>query len=206
MVVTYIQIINNFNKYTFFYNRKSQVSLCAHVFALRHLHSIEIVSGCISFLEILGISSENLRLHITAAQFVQKELNVSIGMKTIVFYILFYNFLSLSNFSNFIIFLESSLESIIYNNQQELKLVLNYLERAFHPRFNIKLIEEYEEFIQALHIWTFIVKFAKAHNTTLPTSLPKFLASQDAWFQFILVGHLFSYPLNQVSLITMHSF
>ena len=62
------------------YSRKAQASLCAHVFALRHSKKLDVISGCISFLEILGINSDNLRLHITAAQFVQKELNISIGM------------------------------------------------------------------------------------------------------------------------------
>lgn len=47
-------------------------------------------------------------------------------------------------------------------------------------------------------MWNFIVRFAKAHSASLPTSLPKYLASQDAWFHFTLVAHVFAYPLNQV--------
>lgn len=98
----------------------------------------------------------------------------------------------------FNLFSENSLELIIYNNQQELKLVLNYLERSFHTRLNIKILDNHEEFTQAISIWKFIVKFAEVHNTSLPTSLPKYLASQEAWFQFILVAHVFAYPLDQV--------
>ncbi|XP_058809210.1 spatacsin [Phymastichus coffea] len=156
---------------------KSQASLCAHVFALRHSKNSEIVSGCISFLEIVGVSSEGLRLHITAARIIRQELNVSI---------------------------ESSLESIIFNNQQELKMVLNYLERSFHRRLTAKMIDDNEEFIQAICAWDIIVKFARTHNTMLPISLLKFLATNDAWFEFALVGHIFSYPVNQITECVQH--
>ncbi|XP_001601258.1 spatacsin [Nasonia vitripennis] len=151
---------------------KSQASLCAHVFALRHPKELEVISGCISFLEILGINSENLRLHITVAQLVRKELNISI---------------------------ENLLESVIYNNHQDLKQVLNYLETSFHSRLDMQMINNNEEFIQALCTWDVIVRFARMHNTSLPTSLLKFLASHDAWFEFILVGHIFGYPINQIT-------
>ncbi|XP_011500198.1 PREDICTED: spatacsin [Ceratosolen solmsi marchali] len=151
---------------------KSQASLYAHIFALQHLNEIEVVSGCISFLEILGVNSEILRLHVTAAEFVKKELNTSI---------------------------ESLLRSVIYNNHHhDLQLVLSYLERSFHSCLNTKMIKDSNEFIDALCTWDVIVRFAKIHNASLPISLLKFLASIDAWFEFVLVGHIFSYPIHQM--------
>lgn len=75
---------------------------------------------------------------------------------------------------------------------------MNYLERSFHRRMTVKMIDDNEELIQALYAWDIIVRFARTHNTTLPISLLKFLAANDAWFAFALVGHIFSYHINQV--------
>jgi hypothetical protein len=96
-------------------------------------------------------------------------------------------------------FLEGLLRSIIYNNNHhDLQLVLNYLERSFNSYLNAKMINDSNEFIEALCTWDVIVRFAKIHNASLPTSLLKFLASLDAWFQFVLVGQIFSYSIQQV--------
>ncbi|KAJ8669006.1 hypothetical protein QAD02_000265 [Eretmocerus hayati] len=150
---------------------KCQASLCAHIFALRHLKDIEILCGCISFLEILGVDSENLRLHITVARFVEEELDVSIG---------------------------SLLESSIFNNQEDLRTVLNYLERAFHSRLDIQILNDSESFFRTLSLWDVVVKFAKIHRAPLPLSMLKFLASYDAWLEFALVSHIFRYSIEQV--------
>ncbi|XP_014213188.1 spatacsin [Copidosoma floridanum] len=150
---------------------KSRASLCAHVFALRHSKNLEIVSGCVSFLEILGVNSENLRLHVTVAQIVENHLGVCI---------------------------EKLLESIVYNNEKDLRLVLSYLERSFDSHLNAETIEDKDRFFQALRTWDLVVRFAGAHNTSLPTSLLKFLARHDCWFEFVLVGQIFAYPAHQM--------
>lgn len=46
---------------------------------MQNLDKPEILCTCVSFIEMLGVDSENLRLHITAANYIQKELNISIG-------------------------------------------------------------------------------------------------------------------------------
>lgn len=66
--------------------RKSQVSFSAHIFALRHLDEMDVICSCICFIELLGVDSDNLRLHLTVAALVQKKLNFSIG-KLIFYYI-----------------------------------------------------------------------------------------------------------------------
>ena len=97
-------------------------------------------------------------------------------------------------------FLENLLESVVYKNQQDLATVLLYLERSFNSILTTNLIKEVVEFVSALKTWDIIVRFARAHNASLPTSLLRFLAMHDAWIEFILVGQIFSYPSDQVNM------
>ncbi|KAK9299148.1 hypothetical protein QLX08_007765 [Tetragonisca angustula] len=151
--------------------RKCKAALYAHILALRNLNKSEILRTCIAFMEMLGIDSENLRLHITVANYIHKEINVPIG---------------------------NLLENIMYRNEDDLKTVISYLESSFQTNCTENLINNSQQFIKVLKIWDIIVRFAKAHNFPLPISLLKFLASQNHWFEFVLVCHIFSYPLNQV--------
>lgn len=150
---------------------KSQVSLSAHIFALRHLNELDIISSCISFIELLGVDSDNLRLHVTVAAFVENKLNFSIG---------------------------NLLESVVYKDQEDLITVLSYLERGFNLSLITNLIKEPREFVSALKTWDIIVRFARAHNATIPTLFLEFLASNDMWFEYLLVGQIFSYPSEQI--------
>lgn len=89
----------------------------------------------------------------------------------------------------------------MYKNQQDLMTVLSHLERSFNSSLIINLIKEPREFVLALKTWDIIVRFARAHNATIPTLFLKFLASHDMWFEYILVGQIFSYPSEQVNII-----
>lgn len=88
----------------------------------------------------------------------------------------------------------------MYRNEDNLKTVISYLENSFQTNYTENLINDSQQFIKVLKIWDIIVRFAKAHNFPLPISLLKFLASQNHWFEFVLVCHIFNYPLNQVIL------
>nr|XP_034171053.1 spatacsin isoform X2 [Osmia lignaria] len=151
--------------------RKYKAALYAHLFALQNLDKPEILCTCVSFIEMLGVDSENLRLHITAANYIQKELNISIG---------------------------NLLENIIYKNEDDLKIVMSHFEDSFKKNFTENMIEDSQQFISILKIWDIIVRFARVHNFPLPISLLKFLANQNHWFEFTLVCDVFAYPLNQV--------
>ncbi|XP_031835040.1 spatacsin isoform X2 [Nomia melanderi] len=151
--------------------RKCKASLYAHILALRNVDKPEVVCSCISFIEMLGVNSENLRLHVTAANYVQKEINVSIG---------------------------NLLENVIYKNENDLNTVMSYLENSFKKNIRENLVENSQQFVNILKIWDVIVRFAKIHNFSLPTCLLKSLARQNQWFEFLLVCQTFSYPLNQV--------
>lgn len=151
--------------------RKHKAALYAHIFALRNLNKPEILHTCISFIEMLNIDSENLRLHITVANYINKEINISIG---------------------------NLLENIIYGSEDDLKTVMTYLENSFQKNFSENLIDDSQQFINILKIWDIIVRFARMHNFSLPISLLKFLANHNFWFEFVLVCQIFNYSLNQV--------
>ncbi|XP_043488145.1 spatacsin [Polistes fuscatus] len=150
---------------------KCKAAFYAHCLALKNLHKSELVCSCISFLEMVGINSEILRLHITAADYVQKHLNISIG---------------------------PLLESIMFKNQVNLQTVILYLEKSFQSYLNDSTISENTLFFDALRIWEFIIQFARTHDSSLPDTLLKYLAQKDLWFEFVLVGHIFNYPTSQI--------
>ncbi|EZA52114.1 Spatacsin [Ooceraea biroi] len=152
--------------------RKSKAALYAHVLALRNLDKPDIVCSCIAFIELLGIDSNNLRLHVTAAEYVQEQLNISIG---------------------------NLLENVMYKSHNDLKCVMSYLEQSFQKLLLDKnLINDGTWFIEALKMWDVIVRFARVHNCALPSTLLKYLADRDLWFEFVAVSHIFAYPTKQV--------
>lgn len=75
---------------------------------------------------------------------------------------------------------------------------MSYLENSFQKNLNENVIEDSQQFMNVLKMWDVIVRFARAHNISLPTILLKFLANQNHWFEFVLVCHSFAYPLDQV--------
>lgn len=96
------------------------------------------------------------------------------------------------------------LENIIYKNENDLKTVMSYLESSFQTSCTENSINDSQEFINVLKIWDVIVRFAAAHNFAFPISFLKFLASKNYWFEFVLVCHIFNYPLNQVIILSFN--
>ncbi|XP_014476874.1 PREDICTED: spatacsin [Dinoponera quadriceps] len=152
--------------------RKSKAALYAHILALKNLDKSDIVCGCIAFIELLGVDSSNLRLYVTVAKYVQEQLNISIG---------------------------NLLENVIYKNLHDLKSVMSYLEQSFQKHLlDDTLTSDDIQFVEALRTWDIIVRFARVHNSTLPSILLKYLANHDLWFEFVTVSQIFAYPTKQV--------
>ncbi|CAL1689224.1 unnamed protein product [Lasius platythorax] len=152
--------------------RKYKAALYAHILALRNLDKCDIVCSCIVFIELLKIDSSNLRLHVTVANYVQEQLNISIG---------------------------NLLENVVYKNQTDLKSVIACLEQSFQKHLLDKILtRDNELFVEALKTWDIIVRFAQVHDCVLPDMLLKYLANHDLWFEFVAVSHIFAYPTNQV--------
>ncbi|XP_023290455.1 spatacsin isoform X2 [Orussus abietinus] len=156
---------------------KSQAAFDAHIFGLRNLSKPEIACSCVSFIEILGMDSESLRLHITVANYIRSALNISI---------------------------ESLLEAVLYQSEKALKSVLSYFEKSLVSRLTILLINDSAQFVCALRKWEILVRFAQIHGATLPDGLLKFLANHNFWFEFLLVGQIFAYPVDQMMKTTRY--
>lgn len=77
-------------------------------------------------------------------------------------------------------------------------IITNYLEDSFKNEC-ITSMSNVSEFISALKSWDFIVQFSCIHNTKFPSLFLKYLAKNNFWFEFVLVGHIFGYPLEQVN-------
>ncbi|XP_008543727.1 spatacsin [Microplitis demolitor] len=150
---------------------KSQSAFHAHIYGLKNLNDSKIISTCISFIEYLGIDSECLRFHTTAANYIKNKIDVSIN---------------------------DLLESVTYHNSyKDLAIITNYLEESFKNECTVSM-KNVNEFISALKSWDFIVQFCYIHNTKFPSLFLKYLANNNFWFEFVLVGHIFGYPLEQI--------
>ncbi|XP_043283377.1 spatacsin [Venturia canescens] len=148
---------------------KCQAASYAHAFGLENLEDDEIMCSCIVFIEMLDVNSECLRLHATAADYVKKRLNLSI---------------------------DDLLQRVSPKNPKDLDTILKHLEMSFQTSVTEKTSREPGNFVEAMKSWDFIVRFARAHNASLPCSFLKFLARNNLWFEFVLVAHVFSYPLE----------
>lgn len=102
-------------------------------------------------------------------------------------------------------FQDDLLESVAYGNPKDLDLLLNHLEQGFAVEFPSVSMDNVADFVQGLKSWDLIVRFARAHNTSLPASLLKCFAQENHWFEFALVGNIFRYSLEQVTLFSIIS-
>ncbi|XP_046739690.1 spatacsin isoform X2 [Diprion similis] len=152
-------------------NMKCQASTEAHIFALRNIALPEITSACVSFIETIGVDSENLRLHLTVAKRIRDQLGISAG---------------------------ELLESVVYKNASDLNILSSHLEHCFKQHLKETLEEDTHELIAAIKDWDLNVKFAQTHKTSLPESFLEYLVQRELYFEFLLVGQIFGYPIQQM--------
>ncbi|XP_066592873.1 spatacsin isoform X2 [Prorops nasuta] len=152
---------------------KSQAAYNAHIFALNHLDNLEILCSCISFIEMLGLDSDVLRIHITLAEYLQQNQDLPVN---------------------------NLFKTTIQNNKKNLKTIITYLEKSIEKLFESEdILTDLNKFIDMLKIWEVIVKFAHAHNEPLiPDQILKSLAQSNCWLEFIIAAQMFAYPLKQV--------
>ncbi|XP_046417666.1 spatacsin isoform X2 [Neodiprion fabricii] len=150
---------------------KCQASTEAHILALRNITLPEITSACVSFIEAIGVDSETLRLHLTVAKRIQDQLEISAG---------------------------ELLESVVYKNASDLKTLSSHLEHCFKQHLKETIEENPCELITAIKDWDLNIKFAQTHKTLLPESFLEYLVQRELCFEFLLVGQIFDYPIDQM--------
>lgn len=86
----------------------------------------------------------------------------------------------------------------MYNDTSDLNILSSYLDRCFKRRLTETLKEDTSELISAIKDWESNVRFAQAHSAPLPDTFLEYLAKRELCFEFLLVGQIFAYPLDQM--------
>ncbi|XP_061711592.1 spatacsin [Cydia pomonella] len=170
------------------YNRlqdKSIKSACceAHALALQHWDDPAMVACAISFVAMIGCNPTRCRVHMTAARMIkeyliyQKGYNQDKANKTVNDY----------------------MSKLIQSSDDAAKDILEDLEEiTMHTLKNKQNADGELEMSVALYESQTMIKFALLHNLPLPENLLREFVKQGLWFNFLLFGDVFRYPLSQM--------
>lgn len=169
------------------YNRlqeKSIKSACCegHALALQNWSDPAMTACSISFVAMIGCNPLRCRVHMSAAKLIKSYLlkNGETDDK-----------------ANKIV--NEYMSKLIQSNDEATRAILQYLEEITIK----KLMKNAEidgkiEMSTVLYESQTMVKFAGLHNLPLPELLLKEFIKTDSWFNFLLFGDVFRYPLSQM--------
>ncbi|XP_052737622.1 spatacsin isoform X2 [Bicyclus anynana] len=170
------------------YNRlqeKSIKSACceAHALALQNWFDTAMTACAISFVAMIGCNPTRCRVHISATKMIKNHLIHRKGYP--------------ENEANKII--NDFMIKLIQNNDETSKTILKYLEEIT----SYKLRETREkngkdDMSVVLYESQTMVKFAMLHNLQLPEMQLREYIKSGSWFNFLLFGDVFRYPLSQM--------
>nr|CAI5834397.1 unnamed protein product [Callosobruchus analis] len=138
--------------------------------ALRSFNSYEIPSSCISFLEMVGINSNYLRVAIKAANVLYE---------------------STGNFDYVL--------KLFLNIEKDSSIILNSLEECVVEKINFEFTSG-AAFVDAIKTYDIVVKFAACYNIKLPEMFLTACASNNWWLSFLIFAQLNNYPIEQIKL------
>ncbi|CAH2009110.1 unnamed protein product [Acanthoscelides obtectus] len=138
--------------------------------ALRNFNSYEIPSSCISFLEMVGINSNFLRVAVTAAHVLYE---------------------STGNFDYVL--------KLFLNIEKDAHSILNSLEECILEKINFEFTNG-AAFVDAIKTYNIVVKFATCYNLKLPEMFLTACASNNWWLSFLTFAQLNNYPIEQIKL------
>ncbi|GBP24773.1 Spatacsin [Eumeta japonica] len=170
------------------YNRlqdKGIKSACceAHALALQHWNDPALTACCVSFIAMIGCNPTRARVHISAAQIMKKHMIQAKGLSE----------------EAAIKCVNEYMTNISLSNNETAKEMLNYLEEI--TIYNIKKKQEIEnkfDISLILYETQTVVKFAMLHNLPLPQKQLKEFVKNSSWFNFLLFGDVFRYPVSQM--------
>lgn len=170
------------------YNRlqdKSIKSACceAHALALQNWSDPAMTACAISFVAMIGCNPTRCRVHMSAAKMIKHYLVRVKGVpdekanKTVNEYMF----------------------KLIQSNDEATKEMLQYLEEITMQKLSQKQKEEGKiDLATVLYESQTMVKFAVLHGLPLPEMQLKQFIKNNSWFNFLLFGDVFRYPLNQM--------
>lgn len=170
------------------YNRlqeKSIKSACceAHALALHNWFDPAMTACAISFVAMIGCNPTRCRVHISATKMIKDHLTTQKGLP--------------ENEANKLI--NDFMAKLIQNNDDTAVTILHYLEEI--TLYRLKKIQEAEgKFDMSIVLYESqtMVKFALLHNLPLPEVQLREFVKNNSWFNFLLFGDVFRYPLSQM--------
>ncbi|KPI91567.1 Spatacsin [Papilio xuthus] len=169
------------------YNRlqeKSIKSACceAHALALQNWSDPAMAACAVSFVAMIGCNPSRCRVHMSAAKMIKEHLMVN------------------KNFSeekaNKVV--NEYMSKLMQSNDQAAKEILLYLEEITINKIKQMQTEDKFDMTLVLYESQTMVKFAILHNLQLPELQLKEFVRNNSWFNFLLFGDVFRYPLSQM--------
>ncbi|CAH0701733.1 unnamed protein product [Spodoptera exigua] len=170
------------------YNRlqdKSVKSACceAHALALQNWFDGAMTACTVSFIAMIGCNPTRCRVHISAAKMIKNHLMEYRGLseekvnKTVNEY----------------------MSKLIQSNDEAAKEMLRFMEEITLSRLNDRQKQDGKvDMALVLYECQTMVKFATLHNLPLPELQLREFVKANSWFNFLLFGDVFRYPLSQM--------
>ncbi|XP_047512277.1 spatacsin [Pieris napi] len=166
------------------YNRlqdKSIKSACceAHALALQNWSDPAMTACAISFVAMIGCNPTRCRVHISAANLI-KEYLISNGLSEID---------ASKQVGDY-------MTKLLQSHEETAKTILTYLEEIALMKAKKSKETGRVDMSMILFESQTMVKFAMLHNLPLPEMLLREFVKENSWFNFLLFGDVFRYPLN----------
>ncbi|XP_030752680.1 LOW QUALITY PROTEIN: spatacsin [Sitophilus oryzae] len=137
--------------------------------AVSSFDNISLTTSCVSFLEMIGISSEFLRVNLEAA-----------------------NVLFRSN-------PEFEIVSMFLNAEKNSRLIQALLDETIVENIDFtKMTVSGKEFVQASKLYEIVIKFSDLHQLPLPDLFLTNLSQHNLWYPFLLYAQMKNYPVDQI--------
>lgn len=165
-IVNHVQSFGNIDM-----NQETRQKVLNKVFrlAIKNFTELDIVTSCIAFLEMIGLSSDSIRVHVKMA-----------------------NIISSSN-----LYHEDEVKLLVLNASKNPEKVANAAEKSLFDNFDITMNCAEEDVIKIFRLFMVLVKFCKIHDIKLPELFLKICAEKSMWVLFLVFIEVFNYPLDQ---------
>lgn len=167
------------------YNRlqdKSIKGACceAHALAVQNWFDPAMTACAISFVAMIGCNPTRCRVHISAANMIKQYLITYKGFSEID---------ANKQVSEY-------MARLLQNHELTTKTILKYLEEITILKVKKSKESGRTDMSVILFESQVMVKFAMLHNLPLPEMMLREFIRENSWFNFLLFGDVFRYPLN----------
>nr|XP_023027706.1 spatacsin [Leptinotarsa decemlineata] len=137
--------------------------------ALRNLNNVETGSSCVAFLEMIGISSNYLKVALGAASIVYEHCR---SLETVI--------------------------ELFMNVENNPEAITETLETIVMEEIDVERFTEGSYFVQSMNLYDIVVNFTVSFNLKLPEMFLRACASNNMWLPLLIFAQLKNYPLEQI--------